>query len=339
MQQKININTEKKNQTEKNTESPNSHTLFGSMMKEALIPLNLEVESNYEVGKGPPKLDVLIIRRTGDSWTDEQLDFLPDGIRQKKCRYVILELKYTESINQIAIFQTLGYFGSYLKIKGISIDDACTFLVSAKTPNNKTLSKLNFEKKQIKGVYEPKVDILKPLSLITLNDLSDKNYNLWIKLFSSKKKQKLSVLQKILSLDLKKISQELIVILFKIMNFWNKTGEVSMQTIKKEINSEFLNGIDEDLVNFFLSFTKPELVARQLKPEERLMGLKPEDVIPRFKPEDRLMGLKPEDRLMGLKPEDRLMGLKPEDRLNGIDIETIEKYLERKKSQIKKRTK
>ena len=64
--------------TETHTEIPNSHTLFGSLMKETLIPLNLEVESSYEVGKGPPKLDVLIIRRKGKRWTDEQLEFLPD---------------------------------------------------------------------------------------------------------------------------------------------------------------------------------------------------------------------------------------------------------------------
>jgi len=29
---------------------------------------------------------------------------------QKQCKYVILELKYTESINQIAIFQSLDSY-------------------------------------------------------------------------------------------------------------------------------------------------------------------------------------------------------------------------------------
>jgi len=37
--------------------------LFGSMFKTALIPLNLDVESSYEIGKAPPQLDVLIIRK------------------------------------------------------------------------------------------------------------------------------------------------------------------------------------------------------------------------------------------------------------------------------------
>ncbi|KPA17679.1 hypothetical protein MHK_002116 [Candidatus Magnetomorum sp. HK-1] len=67
--------------------------------------------------------------------------------------------------------------------------DACTCLVSAKTPTIRTLKKLNFKKTRVKGVYQSKDKVLKPLSLITLNDLSDENYNLWIKLFSSKKKK------------------------------------------------------------------------------------------------------------------------------------------------------
>jgi len=59
-----------------------------------LTPVNLEVESGYEVGKGPPKLDVLNIRRTGKCWSKAQLEFLPDGIRQSNSKHVILELKY-----------------------------------------------------------------------------------------------------------------------------------------------------------------------------------------------------------------------------------------------------
>ena len=305
-------------QTETNTEIPNSHSLFGALMKETLIPLNLEVESNYEIGKGPPKLDVLIIRRKGNRWTDEQLKFLPDGIRQKECKYVILELKYTESINQIAIFQTLGYLGYYSSLKNININDVCTFLISAKTPNKKTLSKLSFVKTTIKGLYAPKDKLLKPLSLITLNDLSEEHYNLWIKLFSSKKKHKLSALQKLLSLDLKKMSQELITILFKIIAFWLKTGEINMQTVQKNVSQEMLNGISEDVVELFFSLINPERIIRRFKPE---------DVIPQFKPEDVITQFKPEDVIPKFKPEERLKGL---------DIEDIEKYLQQLKKNTKK---
>jgi light-regulated signal transduction histidine kinase (bacteriophytochrome) len=124
-------------QSENNRTSQTSHTLFGRLMKESLIPLNLEVETSYEIGKGPPKLDVLIIRRTGPQWSSAQLDFLPDGIRQSNCKHVILELKYTESINPAAIFQTLGYLGGYVKIKSLKMENVRAFIASSKKPQLK----------------------------------------------------------------------------------------------------------------------------------------------------------------------------------------------------------
>jgi len=93
------INNDSDQPIEEKIDSPSSHVLFGCMMKESLIPLELEVESGFEVGKGPPKLDVLIIRRHSDQWSKAQLEFLPDGVRQSYCSHVILELKYTDQSN------------------------------------------------------------------------------------------------------------------------------------------------------------------------------------------------------------------------------------------------
>ena len=86
--------TQSKNQNKVESKSSTSHILFGSMFKTVLIPLDLDVESSYEVGKGPPILDVLIIRKKGNNWSDDQLQFLPDGVRQSSKRHIILELKY-----------------------------------------------------------------------------------------------------------------------------------------------------------------------------------------------------------------------------------------------------
>jgi hypothetical protein len=291
------------NSLENNTVSQTSHVLFGCMMKESLTPLNLEVESDYEVGKGPPKLDVLIIRRTGARWSKAQLEFLPDGIRQSNCKHVILELKYTESINKTAIFQTIGYLGSYLRFKQFKPEKVCAFIVSSKTPQKRVLKQIGFEQADIKGVYRSKVCLLSNIQLISLNDLSDASYNLWIKLFASKIKQRLSVLKRILAFDLKKFNSGLVSILVKILNFWNMIGEISMQRIQKDILYES-DGISDELAAWFLSM---------------------------FKPEDRLRGLQPEDRLRGLQPEDVFKQFKPEDRLNGLDLKIIEDYLKTKK--------
>ncbi|ETR70248.1 MAG: hypothetical protein OMM_03379 [Candidatus Magnetoglobus multicellularis str. Araruama] len=288
---------------ENNTVSQTSHVLFGSMMKESLTPLNLEVESDYEVGKGPPKLDVLIIRRAGARWSKAQLEFLPDGIRQSNCKHVILELKYTESINKTAIFQTIGYLGSYLRLKQFKPEKVCAFIVSSKTPQKRVLKQIGFEQADIKGVYRSKDCLLSNIQLISLNDLSDAPYNLWIKLFSSKIKQRLSVLKRILAFDLKKFNSGLVSILVKILNFWNMIGEISMQRIQKDILYES-DGISDELAAWFLSM---------------------------FKPEDRLRGLQLEDIFKQFKPEDVFKQFKPEDRLNGLDLKIIEDYLKTKK--------
>jgi hypothetical protein len=71
---------------------------FGGLFKESLIPLDLEVESNYAIGKGPPRVDLLIIRKENTNWTESQLKYLPDGVRQSKRRHIIMELKKTQSI-------------------------------------------------------------------------------------------------------------------------------------------------------------------------------------------------------------------------------------------------
>jgi len=341
----------------KNTISHTSHVLFGNMMKESLIRLNLEVESGYEVGKGPPKLDVLIIRRSGKQWSKAQLEYLPDGIRQSHCEHVILELKYTESINRIAIYHTLGYLSSYVKLKSLKVDNVCAFIVSSKTPRKTFLKQIGFQKTDIKGIYSrPKDYLLSPIQLISLNDLSNEPYNLWIKLFSSKQSQRLSVLRNLVALDLRRINQGLTKIFLKIINFWSMTGEITMKKIKQEVLRDTIELTREEIdfcISLFdikledvikqkkfktedmLKLLKPEDRLQGLKPEDRLQGLKPEDRLQGLKLEDRLQGLKPEDRLQGLKPEDRLQGLKPEDRLKGLDIETIEAYLAKMKRQMK----
>jgi len=100
---------------------------------------------------------------------------------------------------------------------------------------------------------------------------------LWIKLFSSKRKQKLSTLKKIISYGLKKISKELFFFLAKIINFWIETGEESMQTIQQDLTNELLGGLNEEVIKFFITSMNPEKVMKQFKPEDRLKGIKPED--------------------------------------------------------------
>lgn len=114
------------------------HRWFGDLFKVSLIPLGLEAETEYPVMKSPPEADVVIIRRKHEKWTEKQLERLPDGIRSTGASHVILELKYTESVNDDAICQTAGYYIFYKRYKELKDDEIQCFLVSSKTPRAST---------------------------------------------------------------------------------------------------------------------------------------------------------------------------------------------------------
>jgi len=77
------------------------------------------VESNYEIGKGPPRVDLLIIRKVNKHWTEKQLKYLPDGVRHSKRQHIILEFKKTQPISVKSVWQSMGYLNSYLNFKNI----------------------------------------------------------------------------------------------------------------------------------------------------------------------------------------------------------------------------
>ncbi|MBF0452837.1 MAG: hypothetical protein HQK75_19190 [Candidatus Magnetomorum sp.] len=314
------------------------HDYFGGLFKEALIPLNLDVESNYAIGKGPPKIDVLIIRKPGTRWTNDHLKFLPDAVRHTQCSHIILELKKTQSINIRSIWQSMGYLNRYLSLKNLKEKDVQVFLISSKTPRKTTLSKLDFVGTKFSGVYKSKNKLVSKLELICANDLSDAPHNVWIKFFASKQKEKSIALKRLFSMNYESFSRELKIIIFNIINYWHQTGEYLMETMKKDLSRKSYLNPNPGMLDFVKTFFPSSEIMNSYRPEERLSGLKPEERLSGLKPEEifqaypdkkeLIRGLKPEERLSGLKPEERLSGLKPEERLNGLDRKIIEAYLE-----------
>jgi len=86
-----------------------------------------------------PQADILILRQQETAWTFEQLQRLPDGIRQSTARHILLEFKYTQSISNDAVVQTLAYDLFYRNSKKLTLDEVQTFLVSAIKPQEDTL--------------------------------------------------------------------------------------------------------------------------------------------------------------------------------------------------------
>jgi len=164
------------------------HRLLGRLLKELLTPTGITVLTDVPVMSEPPEADILLIRREKyRTWTKEQKARLPDGIRDSLAKHILLEFKYSESINKRVFRQTLCY--DYLYPAGQKMEDneVQSFIISSKTPRESTLREFAYFPAEKSGVYHSKNTFLENIPLILLNELSNEPHNVWIKCFASKK--------------------------------------------------------------------------------------------------------------------------------------------------------
>ncbi len=76
-----------------------SHRLFGKLFAGFLIKTGVNVFTDLNIMSDPPRADIVLIKRNNLKWSEKQIKQLPDGIRQSTARHIILEFKYTQSIN------------------------------------------------------------------------------------------------------------------------------------------------------------------------------------------------------------------------------------------------
>jgi hypothetical protein len=282
------------NQEEKKS---TAHKCFADIFKTSLTPLNIEVKSEYTVEKKPVRMDVLIIRKE-KYWTKEQLTYIPDGLRETQCKHIILELKRTESINIHSTRQIISYLTRYLDIQSLPEDDVQPCLISAMTPQKQTMENLDYEPTKLSGVYESKNVLAGNLKLLSANDLSDAPHNVWIKLFASKKKEKLSALTQLMLSYKNKLSEALSKVVMTILNYWHQEGEYTMEELMKDVSH-----MDIDPVEFIARYIKPEKLSKMynLQPKEvfQIFPMKPKDIFEAYpmKPEEifRANPMKPEE--------------------------------------------
>jgi len=84
-----------------------------------MAPLGVLVSTEFRIMTDSPRADILIIKKKAGRWTPDQLRLIPDGIRDTKSRYIILEFKYSQSLSDKTFQQppgvkTSGYFLSSL---------------------------------------------------------------------------------------------------------------------------------------------------------------------------------------------------------------------------------
>jgi len=110
------------------------HQLLGKLLEIVLTPVDITVESELQVMSEPPKADVLLLRRRGKQWSEEQRSLLPDGIRDRQAHHHLLECKFSESLNETALRQALSYDYFYQQTQHLRDAELQTYVVSAKTP-------------------------------------------------------------------------------------------------------------------------------------------------------------------------------------------------------------
>jgi hypothetical protein len=297
------------------------HRLLARLLEIVLSPVDIEVLPDVSVMTDPPEADILLLRRQTAQWTAAQRALLPDGIRDSNASHVLIEFKYTQSFNEDALQQTLGYDIFYRRAKQVSHKELQTVLLSAKTPRADTLERLGYFKTQFAGVYRSEIPIFEKVLLLSLNDLSNEPHNAWIKCFASKKKAKQQALEHLKTLSLTSLNDELKYFVSGLRELWSilLKGGIKM---KMNFTPEQVTEFGKELGDVWLA---------ALTPSERLAGLTPHERLAGLKPSELLAGLKPSERLAGLEASERLAGLKPSELLSCLKPEEIEDYLKQLK--------
>jgi hypothetical protein len=270
------------------------HRLLARLLEIVLTPVDIEVQPNVEVMTDPPEADILLLRRNTLNWTAEQRARLPDGIRDSEASHILIEFKYTQSFNEEALNQALGYDFFYKKAKKLPPFEVQTVLLSARKPHLNTLTSLGYQLTEYSGVYRSQTPIFRNVLLLSLNELSNEPNNLWIKCFASRQTVKKQTLEKLSALGLVSIASELTWFIAGLMEVWFGTarGEKKMSI---DITPEDVTELGKQLGEFWLAgLTVDDLLAR----------FGPEEVLPHFKPADRLAGLEPKEVLSHFKPEE-----------------------------------
>ena len=302
------------------------HILLGRLLKELLEPLGITVYTEFSVMAGPPRADILLIRKKHREWTAEQIRFLPDGIRDSSAEHILIEFKYTESVTKETFRQILGYETFYRHSHKLTEQDVQSFVLSAKTPEDAVLGTIGYLPSEKKGVHRHDFWMLEAVPLLCLNELSGESHNAFVKCFASQKKEKFAAFCTLKELGWATLrAQVQWLVEGLICHFLAEKGEQYMDTA--ELTPEKVMEMGKMWADMILSGLSPDEVLSRYKPEERLRGLKPDEVLSRYKPEERLRGLKPEEILSRYKPEERLRGLGIDDRLKGLSAEEIEDYL------------
>ncbi len=323
------------------------HRLLGKELELALTPVGITVLTEVQVSSNPPKADILLLRRVTGAWTNEQLPFLPDGIRSSRASHILIEFKYRETLQEETFQQAVGYDYFYLQGQQLMRGQVETFVISAKTPQQATLQAFGYEPTEANGVYRSKQMLIRHITLIILNELALAPYNAFVQCFASQRRVRKAAFQHLLAKEYGTFNTALWGFLTGLeTHIQTKEGDVKKsrkldEGLTPELVMETGWRIRQSLIANLTLQERQSLIAT-LPVEERskvLIGLSPEDrqiLIASLPADERkalIAGLPADERkaLIASLPADErkllVTDLPLEDRLAGLPAEDVDALL------------
>lgn len=244
------------------------HRAFGIAIKNLISEYGYSVETEIEVSKQKQLLDLIIIRQDQQPIDKTKLETLCDGF-DNLTKYNLISYKSLhESFNDFAAEELYSYYISYRKLTEqkatkLTKADYQLYGISTRQPE-KLLQAVNH--KQIKpGVYDLNTG-LKPIRLLVLSALEQKESNAILHLFSNKT-EKLKYGYE--HLDKTTFNANYLPVIDKILKLYKLEGLPMPYT-----EEQFLADCRRDM----LSNMTPQERLQGLRPQERLEGLRPEEI-------------------------------------------------------------
>ena len=258
------------------------HLLLGGLLERTLPPVGITVQMELPIMNKPPRADILLLRREkGDQWTPEQYGRLPDGIRDSNAKHILLEFKYTESVNKTVLQKTLGYYVFYRTVQQLKEREVAAFILSSRTPNKKFLHKFGYQAGEKSGVYYSRNTMLTHVAIIALNELQTVEHNTFVKFFASRQREREQAFYILEDDSIEAYSQDAQWYMYGLHKYWSaEQGEMKMVDI--EVTPEQMVKMGKTWKDAFLNM------------------LPAEEVLTHYTAEDRMAGLQPKERLAGL---------------------------------------
>jgi len=252
------------------------HRLLGLILTDFFTGSNYEVKLEKSLTLQEQYLDVLIIKKTEGK---EPASF-PNGLETLSKHNLLTYKSLHEPLDAWAIDELVGYYTIYRKMVSPStkmllpIEDFQLYAVTTRRPQK--LRRGHKLKRLKKGVYEL-WSASRPIRIIVTSELPAREQNaLW--LFFSGQASGFKYSDKHYRWHYPKNRG----LLWQLYERYLKENVVMSYTWE-EFHREYTEP--------YLKSLSPEVLLKELSPEERLKGLSPEVVLKQYQPEERLEGL------------------------------------------------